>query len=1407
MGVWKSFLRLVLPVFLIFTPNGLNASSYLGNSFRSVPGNEGLSQASVYCMLQDHLGFVWIGTKDGLNRFDGYEFITYKYNQNDTNSLSNNEITCLESEREKFLWIGTRSGGVNRLELATGHITRFNNLTYDDLVQCVVLDSLNHLWAGTSEGLLLFTAGAKGTRDKVINVSKKALYYDSRGNVMDPDRNNIPINTVLELKKGLLLVGCKEGLFFYDIRKGSFFSLSEETKDVSVITSLKQDADGNIWAGSYDGLLKILNWDHTHGYIQVVPFNTTASANKRIPVDWVEDIVIDHENNVWAGTRGAGLVCISNDKVVAHYSDQQNVSFFIPDNLINSLMIDRTGVLWVGTESKGLAYADLFLNSFKIIYPGKELINALSDNLVTAMDGNDSHLWVGTAGQGIDIFAHQQGNLIRKKNIPRVKINKWESSHEVMSLLVDRHNNLWIGSATNSLSVFNDKGFMQSFEVFGFVFSLFEDQEGRIWYGTWEHGLGYVDLRDGGVERYYGSATESLGLSSDKVLSIMEDSNNLLWIGTKGGGINVCRRENVVKRNGEFVCYKNDPSDLNSLSYNDIYDIYEDSAGNIWVATGSGLNKVIHKENTSLDQAALQGTLLFESYSERDGLAGGLVLFIEEDDHGNLWLGTNKGISKFIPGKKSFINYGVNDGLPSGEFHINASFKDQSTGVMYFGGVNGIAYFHPDSLRFNPISPKVQITGIRVKNQPVFPGDTVNGKVILDKFISYSDHLVLAHKNNEVTFEFSALHFSNPEKHHYAYRLKGFNDSWQETSSANRRATYTNLHEGDYVFEVKATNFVGDWAETVASIPLTVNPPVWRTSMAYFFYFLLLVVLLVAFRKYSLIGVKEKNNLIIESIENKKDREISEAKMKFFTNISHEIRTPLTLIYGPLQEAIKRKDVSSDLYDSLMIMFRNVKRLLKMVDQLLEFRKLDAGHAKLIPVKFNLNELGKEILEAFKTLATQKGIKMTLEAKEDIYMVADEKMISTSIYNLLSNALKFTPQGGKVVLQFENVSAEKIKNDRNVVIRVCDTGPGIPKEWLPHVFDRFRQVGQKGHGHHGGSGIGLSIVKEFVELHNGQVHVFNCEERGCCFEIFLPIHIESEYNDDTSVALNPSGPKMVDSEMLPLRKQDNLSDEKVGALKMESQNGKTNICLVEDDVELASWLSATLGEKFKVNVFHNGDEALQKIPAVMPDMIICDIMLPGISGIELVHNFKSNIETSHIPVIMLTAKSKEDDMIKGLKTGADSYLTKPFNIDILNAQIDALLASRNAFKNKFSGKLLLEPSDEVITPLDEKFLNRLMEVTEEKMADPDFDVSVLVDEMNMSHSIILKKVKTLTGLSLVEFIRSMRIKKAAQIFRQDKLSVSEVSFMVGFSDPKYFSKCFSKQIGKKPSQYIKDIHG
>lgn len=1384
-------LRIAVVWFLwLMAPDSLGYNR--GRYFRMVPSADGLSQASVLSMVQDSIGFLWVGTKEGLNRFDGYEFINYKYDPKSENSLSNNEISCLEVEGGRYLWVGTRSGGVNRLELSTGNITRYDNLTNDGLVRVIFLDSKDNLWVGTTEGLFLFGKDESGERTHIINQSRNAVYRHETNEPFIPGRLSVSIASILELEPGKLMVGAEHGLYEYNIEHNDFKSVSPLTLDVTIFTDIIRDKQGDIWAGSYDGLFR-LRKNHRLSEYDLIIYNTQQPMEWRLPVDWVEQLVEDNQGNIWVGTHGGGLTQINNGRVESVFTYASQELGDLPDNQINSLVIDRSGILWIGTESKGLVYLDLLAKQFNTVFPATPYRKGLSDNLVTAVTGNEQTLWVGTSAAGIDVFRIDGQRLEFERNIPRVILTTelWKS--EIISLLCDDDEQLWIGSASNRLVSYSENAGFDSYVVNGFVLSLFEDKRGNVWFGTWGQGLGFINKKTRSVVQYSQTLDSDQGLSSDKVLSILIDSNDYLWVGTKGGGLSVARLNHILNRTGRFYNLKHVPGQVNSLSYNDVYSILEGKDGSIWFATGSGLNKLKIPDGLPLEQALDQNQVFFEHLTEKEGLTGGLVYSLQEDDKGNLWLGTNKGITRFAPSENRMVTYGPNDGLPSAKFHSNGSFKQKNGGLMVFGGVDGITFFYPDSILPNPNPASVRLTALRLHNRLVVPGEKINGRKVLTKNISHTDNLALAFSDNEITFEFSALHFSSPDKNRYKYRLLGFNNQWQETGSQNRRATYTNLRPGEYVFEVTATNNDGEPSDQVARLNLKILPPWWLKPWAYAIYLTFFLFMLWIFRRYSLIGVKKKNRLIIESMEHKKETEIAEAKMRFFTNVSHEIRTPLTLIHAPLQQLLHRQH-DQQTHEALLMIHRNVKRLLNQVNQLLELRRMEKGHFDFNVTSFSLDLLLQEVLPSFETLRKQKDLTIEVVKSGSCFVKADRNLMATVVYNLISNSLKFTPEKGRLSLEiigmepsFEDIGV----TDQRIVLKVCDTGPGIPESELQNVFNRFYQLRNQNNEHLAGSGIGLSIVKEFVERNNGTIKVYNQPLKGCCFEINLPAGIEVSEVPVTEELVISSGEVTPEIECVE-------PDEK--------KQKQSKIFIVEDDVELAAYLKSFFATDYDTYYVHDGAKAWEIVAELNPDVMICDVMLPGLNGMELCRRMKRNEDTSHIPVIMLTAKTEEESMVEGLTSGADSYLVKPFNVNVLSAQVVSLLKSREIFRSRFSQQFVLEPTEEAITPMDEKFLTKLIETIETNLADPSFDVPQLIEAMHMSHSIILKKVKSLTGLSLVEFIRSMRIKKAAQIFKQDKLSVSEVGFMVGFSDPKYFSKCFAREIGMKPTDYIKEIH-
>lgn len=1358
--------------------------------FRNVTSFNKLSHFSVQCIIQDSLGFMWIGTNDGLNLFDGYEYRYFKYDPHNDNSISNNDICCLEIQNNTYLWIGTRGGGVNRMNLLTGKITRFIDKSFDGLVRDVIVDKHNTVWIATAKGLMKYVADESVEGGHFVNVTQQAVYRTVTNNVFAPTQRNIAMQVIHQVSPDKLLVGADAGVYEYNIEKGEFKELVSDLEGIT--TCLISDKKGNIWISYYKGVVKLTKKKVGDDY-DLTWYNTKAEPQYRLTVDRIQSIQEDQDGNIWLGSRGGGLTLLKNDMVVpinARYIDSATKL----DNLINVLFIDRNGILWIGQENYALKIVDLLGDKFKTYSPDNQYVKGNEQYLVSAITGNANNIWAGTVSSGIDVFKNEGGKLLHVDNISLDFIDNQDGSKEVVSLLRDKDDNLWIGASSNSVWCYSDKKSISKYAVNGYVQTLMEDNMDNIWFGTWRQGIGYVNKKTGVVEQYNINPSRMLGLSNDLVFSLKLDSQGLLWVGTKGGGLNVAPIKDVIARKGRFVIYRHQPSDSTSISYDDIQDIIETKDGQIWVATGRGINQLCIPKGKSREVAILDGTAFFKSVTQDNGLPSNMVYSIREDNDGYLWLGTNNGLCRFSPNDNSVIIYDENDGLPSSYFKKNAAFVNPADGLVCFGGLNGLVFFKPRSIVQNSFKPTVRITSFRLNNQLIEAGQEQAGRITLERNISYTRHLELNHSQNDITFEFSALNYSFSNNLRYAYRLLGYSDKWIETDSKNRRLTYTNLNAGHYTLQIKATDSDGLWTQQCTEIEIDILPPFWLTPWAYLIYIIFTLGLLYLFRKYSITRINEKNKLQIERIEQNKRSEIFEAKFRFFTNVSHEIRTPLTLINEPLQQLLSRHDLSAEAQETAHMVRRNLKRLLNQVNQLLEFRKMESDKYVLKYSKFKIDDVLNSIVSDFDVVIKNKNINVEILCDNEIVVNADRQLIDTIVFNLVSNSLKFLPANGKLRLEALTHANDALIDDGFFKILVADNGPGIPESDVEHVFDRFFQSQNSSNIHLGGSGIGLSIVKEYVEQHNGTVDVRNLPHGGCCFQVVIPINAAGFSNvsdNETSLAIDEGTEMTVNDDRL----QNN-----------DNQFIKYSMVIVEDDVDLAIYIKSIFEGQFKVAHFDDGKEALTRMGEVSPDIIICDLMLPGLNGLALTARLKENPETSHIPIIMLTAMSEDEAMAKGLTLGADSYLTKPFNTAVLKAQVAAILRSRDVFRERFSKRLVLEPTVENIVPQDEKFIKKIMEITERRMGEFTFEVGDIVDEMGMSHTLLLKKFKALTGMSIVEFIRSMRIKKAVQMFKQDKFSIADVAYKVGFSDPKYFSKCFANEMGLKPSDFVKQCH-
>ncbi|MDP4210170.1 MAG: two-component regulator propeller domain-containing protein [Bacteroidota bacterium] len=1379
--------------------------------FKSVSSRLGLS--SVFCMAQDENGFIWMGTRDGLNRFDGYDLMTFKYDPSNPNSISNNEITCIFADPNGLLWIGTRGGGVNLLDRRTNRIYRFLNISKENIVRNIFKSRNGTLWIGTSNGLVKVISDLHNQKFEFENVSVRGKFRSAYGTTINPRKTEISVVSINELSPDKLLIGTEQGFYTYNPKVKQFRSVDLGADYVTIVTSILVDAKQNVWLGTFEGLLKLVT--KPGGRFDITSYNNHQRGERYIRSNRIESVVSDPFGNIWAGSRGAGLIKITGSGKTFVFQNDALDYQSLNDNIVNSLLVDRTGVLWIGTESHGCSMVDLYNKRFSHLRSIPNRFGSLGGSLVTAISGNlTNRVWVGTTEGGLDKLTFSKGTY-KIDHFPSIKVTPTLSSNEIISLLEDRDHTLWIGTTANYITRYDERGGFKSYPSNGYVFSIYQDKANRIWFGTWGQGLGLIDKNSGQISRISNEMGNRHSLSSDMVLAIFDDDYGNLWVGTKGGGVNICPSNELARGNGNFISFKSQSLSEGSISHNDVYCITRDSRGIIWIGTGGGLNKVIPLNNQSIGEAVRKKNVSFKAYSEKDGLPNGVIYSVLEDRQGNLWLSTNNGLCVFDPRTEKVKNYFDNDGLLANQFHSNAYFKDAG-GFMYFGGVNGLTYFNPDSIKNNPFAPQTQITGLKIFNQAIMPGDKHNGRIVLNTDIANAKEIILSYRDKELTFEFSAMHYANSQKIHYAYRLVGFNDKWQETKSNDRSVTYTNLDHGTYVLQVKATNNDGVWSEKPDELVITILPPFWQSPWFSIVYILLIAGGLYLFRKYSLIAVKEKNRLLIEQLEHKKQTEIAEAKMRFFTNISHEIRTPLTLIYDPLERVLAQGELDPNSRQHLTLMSKNVNRLLSLVNQLLQFQKIDMGFVSLKVSEVSLMPFLREVAGNFAQKISLKNVSLAIDTfSEQISLWFDSEFMTTVFYNLLSNAIKFTPEGGQISIKLtpyqgnfdvgfisglrQRIFSSKVKEQNWIAIEIADTGKGISRREISRIFNRFYQVNEPSMYHHAGSGIGLSLVKEYVELHKGHIEVSSLPGAGSRFTVYLPVG-KKHFRPDQIISKAKPRVSGEDYNIPDDETEMNGADE-TSMVGPEKSVEAPLLLIIEDDHELAAYLQNYFGETYQVITVFDGKKGMARAQESSPDLVISDVMLPGATGIEICNYLKSNIETSHIPVILLTAKAAEDDMISGYEGGADSYMTKPFNIKVLAAQVKSLIETRNQLKHSFSKKVVLKPSDLAITSLDEQFLQRLMDISNAHLSDNDFDVSGLVEAMNMSHTAILKKIKALTGLSLVDFIKSLRLKKAAQILQKEKYPIAEVGYMVGFSDPKYFSKCFIKEFGKTPTEY------
>lgn len=1455
-------MKSLLLLFILLIAAYAQGQSIPGEAFASISTAQGLSNSTVNCMIQDQQGFLWIGTNYGLNRFDGYTFETFFHVPNDKRGILRNSIRSLFEDSRGNIWILFTDGGASVYDPHRRAFTNYLAFTaehsgttdyfFKDFVggTFIVEDLQGDVWIGTMSGICRYEAASGQFRRYLAN---------------KPDKSNI-ITTLCIDDDGTLWAGSQNGLWEYQRQTDNFVRhiydpIQDNAPNRNAVSSLMPGASGNVWVGTRGrGLLRLyrnkgqIRFDNLHKKYGITGSWDFLAVNSIVPMPdgaltlatgdgllylespkdsscrfqvWRPDekpdagsdrssistLFQDSRGNLWFSCQGNSWMIRAGAPEIRPVA----IKLAPPISGIKSTVIleDRTGVLWFGTSRSGLYKYDLNRKAFYLrrqLFRDNQEVDIRSVYAISRVSPNRVYIGLANGFAEADLSLK---TLVYQGFKPASA--RHPSAKTVGTIYPASDGQVWLGYYDGQISRFDPASgqFVHyqpataSQHYFGFWSprNMIEDRQGRIWIAASQ-----------GIARYEAAADTFVYFRTDPgnpnalmpgmVWSLYretEKDNDTLWVGTASGGLYA-----LNTLTGELRQYANNPADPYSLPDNHVKVIARsptDRDSILWLGTSSGLCKF----NTRTHRAYLYQT---DNYKAMNS-----ILSIVPDERGNLWLSTMQGLSCFHIATGTFRLYSSLQGLPDVEFNPHSCWKD-STGHICFGSNNGIVYFHPDSIFPNPFAPEVTLTNFRVFNRKVEVGDTLNGQVVLPRDIRFLKRIVLRASNNDFTIEFSGLHFAAPEAIQYAYKLENYDTDWKNTNGANRSATYTNLPPGIYRFVVKAANQDGLWCSQPASIEIQVLPPWWKslwfrillviifTSMLYIW--ATLRTKRISLRKQELEHqVAEQTQSLRKAngeLELQKSRieqmaeqihQADQLKLRFFTNISHEFKTPLTLILGPAESLMNVPEVKSNtlLERKINLILKNGQRLLRLINQLLEIRSMETGQARLRQVRGDINAFVGEIVVLFQDIALQHNLHIAFtDHRQPLEMDFDPDKIEKVMYNLLSNAVKYTPAGGKIKVGLG------IDNNR-LTIQVEDTGIGIPPEYLPHIFDRFfKAEGPEGQNVQLSAGIGLSITKDIVEMHGGSIEVKSEPGVGTQFRVHLPLS-ESK----------TSGTSIEDTAAQLVYTRSMLEGETIAAPQARSPlpepsthtDARHTLLLVEDNSELMSFLIEGFSPIFNVIAAPDGMKGREIAFSEIPDLIVSDVMMPGISGIELCRAIKTDDRTSHIPVILLTARASKESQLLGLETGADDYIVKPFSFELLKQKLLNIMASRERMRALLREKIEVRPGELSAASRDQDFIARAIQIAEQNLENEKLGVDFMADALGMGRTNLYKKFRALTDMSINDFIKTIRIRRAAQYLDNTNLTIEEIMYKVGYRDRTHFNQQFAALFGLSPSAFRK----
>ena len=1328
-------------------------------NFINFSSNNGLSSNNVNSIIKDRYGYMWFATEDGLNKFDGINFTVYNHNELDSNSLATNQLQTLYEDPQGNLWVGTN----RTLSLYDRQKDCFHNFNIANgtAIRAICSDGAGHLWIGSYAGLIFYDP-----------LHRTAKYYT----VDSTKPGHLLSNTVISVFKDSrdrLWVGGNTGLYLYRPATDDFQRFSTNPADSAsisdnVVKTIAEDGSGHLWFGTNDGGLDLLLPDGLH----FRRFKSNKAYRESLASNRIYSIKPDSNGELWLGTEEGLNIFDPYTAKVRRVIGNDRIRYSLRGRAARSIFIDKTGIYWVGTVEGGVNKYDKNLGFFNLVqYNPFDPFGLTSSKITSFAEARNGDIYVGTDGGGVNLLNRKTGLF------EHLRISK---DNDLAVLALERvEDELWIATYSHGLYILDMRNNHIRHYTKGDglrdlpsddIFCIKEDKSGHVWLGTNGKGICMYDAASGTFRRFERVTTDGIPtklLSAGFIRAIEQDNAGNMVIGTVGNGValfdpvhNTCRIFNRA---------------TTGLPLDEAISLYVEKNGIIWAGTPSG-------GLCRLDYANKH----FANYSERQGLANAVIYKILPDDAGKLWVSTNKGVSCFDPVSSTFKNYSSGNGLQPSSFILGAGLRTNA-GELFFGGIEGFNYFLPATLNDNKNIPAIVFTDLRIGGHTVTPGQDA----AIKENISVAREISVAYKQN-FSVDFAALDYTTPNENRYMYRLDGLDASWNQLGQS-RTASFTNLYPGTYRLQVRAKNCNDAWVTLPATIKIIVKPPFYLTGYAYTFYALLLGLILWGVRyrgvrklknKFALEQEREKMKQLMEQERREAERlhEFDQLKIKFLTNLSHEFRTPVSLIMGPLDN-LGEKEADPDKQRQLTMVKRNARRLLNLVNQLLDFRKLEEQELKLNCSETDIVAFLKETGESFRDIAERKQIRFTFKSElEHFHTMFDRDKIERVVFNLLGNAFKFTGKDGEVSLTITQPDPSG-----DIYILVSDTGIGLSPEEQRRIFDRFFQ----GNGNisimNQGSGIGLSITKEFVRLHGGTIKVESEPGKGSIFTVCLPLERVQP------LALSIAKPHNGHEAPTPPAKANPSVTRVLDQL---------TILLVEDNDDFRTYLRDNLNVYYKIIEAVDGKDGWQKAISRHPDVIVSDISMPNMDGIELSRKIKSDKRVSHIPVILLTALTENAYQLQGLETGASDYLTKPFPFEILNIKIRNLVLLNQRLRETYSRRLSVETPITAVQSEDEKLMLKVTQYIESNLDSANLSVEELSKHVYMSHASLYRKIVDLTGETPVEFIRSVKLNKAADLLATSDLKISEIGYAVGFTTPNYFTRAFRAKFNISPSEYM-----